>query len=158
MIPDFQAHFGLSSTSKVLDVGCAKGFLMHDLQQLIPGINVYGVDVSAYAIENSHPEVKANIRQACATQLPFADASFDAVLSINTIHNLELEECGKALKEIMRVSKGKAFVTVDAYRNDEERERMLEWNLTAKTIMPVDEWVDFFKQVGYVGDYYWFTP
>ena len=90
--------------------------------------------------------------------LPFADSTFDAVISVNTVHNLERDECAIALQEIMRVSKGKAFITVDAYRDDEEKQRMYEWNLTAKTIMHVDEWKAFFDEVGYTGDYYWFMP
>jgi len=76
----------------------------------------------------------------------------------STIHNLEREACGKALQEIQRVSRKSAFITVDAYRNNEEKERMYAWNLTAKTIMLVDEWISFFAEMGYTGDYYWFIP
>lgn len=158
VIPDFQSHFNLSAGSKVLDVGCAKGFMLHDMQALIPGIDVNGVDVSDYAIANGYPTVKDKIQQANAMALPFADSTFDAVISVNTVHNLERDECAIALQEIMRVSKGKAFITVDAYRDDEEKQRMYEWNLTAKTIMHVDEWKAFFDEVGYTGDYYWFMP
>ena len=42
---------------------------------------------------------------------------FDAVISINSIHNLKKENCIKALKEIKRVSKSKCFVQVDCYEN-----------------------------------------
>jgi hypothetical protein len=83
---------------------------------------------------------------------------FDVAISINTVHNLEREECAKALQEIERVSRKGSFITVDAYRNAEEKERMYAWNLTAKTIMSVDEWVQFFKEIGYTGDYFWFIP
>jgi len=80
------------------------------------------------------------------------------VISINTVHNLVQDECGRALQEIERVSRGQGFITVDAYRNDEEKEAMMNWNLTARTIMHVDEWIAFFKDVGYTGDYFWFVP
>jgi len=139
-------------------VGCAKGFMLHDLAELIPGITVKGVDISKYAIENAMPDMRPHVEIANATNLPFKDDSFDVVISINTIHNLEREECGKALQEIERVSRGKSFITVDAYRNEEEKERMYAWNLTAKTIMSVEEWILFFKEVGYRGDYFWFIP
>ena len=88
----------------------------------------------------------------------YKDKSFGIVISINTVHNLDKEECGIALQEIERVSRGKSFITVDAYHNDKEREAMLSWNLTGKTIMHVEEWKKFFKEVGYNGDYYWFIP
>lgn len=158
VIPTFQDYWQLSASSSLLDVGCAKGFMLHDLAELIPGITVKGVDISPYAIENAIADMKPHVQVANATKLPFPDKSFDVVISINTIHNLEREECGKALQEIERVSRGQSFITVDAYRNDEEKERMYAWNLTAKTIMTVDEWVSFFKEVGYTGDYFWFIP
>ena len=158
VIPTFKEYWGLSSQSSVLDVGCAKGFMLHDLAELIPGIQVKGVDVSEYAIQNAIEDMKPNVQVANATSLPFPDKSFDVVISINTVHNLDREECGRALQEIQRVSRGKSFITVDAYRNEEEKERMYAWNLTAKTIMSVDEWIKFFDEVGYTGDYFWFIP
>lgn len=158
VIPDFQQYYDLTTSSSVLDVGCAKGFMLYDFSLLIPGITTKGVDISSYAISNAVDDMKPHLQVANATSLPFADKSFDVVISITTIHNLERDECALALQEIERVGRGKSFITVDAFRNDEEKERMYAWNLTAKTIMHVDEWKDFFKQVGYTGDYFWFVP
>lgn len=158
VIPTFQKHFGLTGQSSVLDVGCAKGFMLYDLQQAIPGITVAGCDVSEYAIETAKPEVKPFLKVADARKLPYADKSFDVVIAINTIHNLELPDLVVALKEIERVKKKHAFITIDAYRNEEEKARMWQWNLTAKTILHVDEWKKLFQEVGYTGDYFWFIP
>lgn len=158
VVPTFQKHWNLDQNSSILDVGCAKGFMMHDFSQLIPGIRVEGIDISEYAIAHAMDDMKPYVQVADAFDLPFPDKSFDFVISINTIHNLERQECGQALKEIERVSRKGSFITVDAYRNVEEKERMYAWNLTAKTIMSVDEWIEFFKEVGYTGDYYWFIP
>ena len=158
VVPTFKDYWQLTGSSSLLDVGCAKGFMLHDLAELIPGITVKGIDISHYAIEHALDDIKPHVQVANATQLPFADKSFDVVISINTVHNLEREECGRALQEIERVSRGKSFITVDAYRNAEERERMYAWNLTAKTIMSVNEWIAFFREVGYSGDFFWFIP
>ena len=158
VVPTFKEYWNLQETNKVLDVGCAKGFMMHDLAELIPGIIVKGIDVSEYAIANAIDDMKAHVQVADARKLPFADKSFDVVISVNTIHNLVREECGQALREIQRVSKRGAYITVDAYRTEEEKERMYAWNLTAQTIMHVDEWKAFFAEVGYTGDYFWFVP
>lgn len=158
VIPTFQKYWKLNENSTVLDVGCAKGFMLHDLAELIPGITVKGIDISQYAIENAIADMKAHVQVTNAAHLPFADKSFDVVISINTVHNLEREACGRALREIERVSRKHSFITVDAYRSDKEKERMFAWNLTAKTIMHVDEWKAFFAEVGYTGDYFWFVP
>ena len=103
-------------------------------------------------------DIKSKVQVADARDLPFADNSFDVVIAINTIHNLDRDDCAQALREIERVSRKGSFITVDAYRNDDEKKRVLAWNLTAKTIMSVDEWVAFFEEVGYTGDYFWFVP
>jgi len=158
VVPTFQQHYGLTSASAVLDVGCAKGFMLHDFSELIPGITVKGVDISQYAIENAIEDIRPHVQVANATSLPFPDKSFDLVLSITTVHNLDGHALERALREIMRVSRENAFITVDAYRDDEEKARMYAWNLTAKTILHVDEWKRFFAKVGYTGDYGWFIP
>ena len=158
VIPYFQKEYSLTNESKILDVGCAKGFMLYDFIQLIPGISVRGVDISSYAIENSIELVKPYLSVNHATQLPFEDNTFDLVISINTVHNLNQDDLIIALKEIQRVSKQHCFITVDAYSNEEEKRRMMAWNLTAKTIKNVNEWKAFFNEVGYNGDYYWFIP
>lgn len=158
VIPVFQEHYGLTAKSSLLDVGCAKGFMLHDFAELIPGIKVRGMDISEYAIANALKDMRPFLRVADAKKLPYPDKSFDLVISINTIHNLPLEECKQALREIQRVSKKYAYITVDAYHNDEEKKLMDMWNLTAQTYMHTDDWVKLFKEVGYTGDYYWFIP
>ena len=158
VIPTIVENYKIGNSSKVLDIGCAKGFFLYDLKLAFPEVNVTGVDISEYAIENSIPEIKPYLQVGNATKLPFENNYFDFVISINTIHNLNREDCAIALQEIERVTKGNSFITVDAYRNDEEKARMEAWNLTALTMMSVDEWKQFFLEVGYTGDYYWFIP
>lgn len=158
VVKRFIDHYGLNEKSAVLDVGCAKGFMVHDFVQALPGATIRGIDISEYAIENALETVKPLLQVGNATSLPFADNSFDLIISINTIHNLKLEDLKQSLREIERVSRFAAFITVDAYHNEEERERMLKWNLTAETHMYVDEWKKLFDEVGYTGDYHWFIP
>ena len=158
VVPTFRDYYGLTGESSVLDVGCAKGFMVRDLKELIPGISVNGIDISDYAIECAEDDIRHDLEVADARDLPFDDSSFDLVVSINTIHNLDRGGVVRALGEIERVSRNFAFVTVDAYRNEEERERMMKWNLTARTILSDQEWLGLFAEAGYMGDYYWFVP
>jgi SAM-dependent methyltransferase len=158
VVPTFQKHWDLKENDSVLDVGCAKGFMLYDLQKLIPGLEVYGVDISEYAIANVKKGVKEFCRVANAVDLPYDDSSIDVVISITTLHNLEEKDLKTALLEIERVKKRGSFITLDAYRDNEEKERMEAWNLTAKTVMHVNQWKEFFSDIGYTGDYYWFIP
>ena len=90
--------------------------------------------------------------------MPFPDKSFDVVISVTTVHNLERAELIQSLKEIERVARHGSFITIDAYHDEAEKARMHAWNLTAKTVLHVDEWRELFKEAGYTGDYYWFIP
>jgi ubiquinone/menaquinone biosynthesis C-methylase UbiE len=152
----FRDHYCLADNAAVLDVGCAKGFMLHDFKELMPGLTVAGLDISEYAIAGAIDTVKPWLQVGNARELPYPDRSFDLVCAINTIHNLPLDECKQALREIQRVTRKDAFVMVDAYRTDEERERLEKWVLTCKTYMHVDQWKKLFAEVGYHGDYWWF--
>lgn len=150
---DIVASFGLKPGDRVLDVGCAKGFLVKDL--LGRRIDAYGMDVSRYALMHCEPEVIGRLHLGNAIDLPFPDGSFQAVLSLNTIHNLERSECLRALRELQRVSGGRAFVQVDSYRTPEQKALFEDWVLTAKFHDYPDGWIKLFNEAGYTGDYYW---
>jgi SAM-dependent methyltransferase len=152
---DIVEHFGLTAGSRVLDVGAAKGFLVKDLAIACPGLEAFGLDISEYALRHCEPEVVGRLHLGSADALPFPDDSFDAVISINTLHNLERDRCIVALQELMRVSRGGCYVQVDSYRNEEERELFLSWVLTARTHDYPDGWRELFAEAGYTGDYGW---
>lgn len=154
---DIVAHFGLRPGMRILDIGCAKGFLVKDLISACPGLEAFGVDVSHYALAHCEADVVGRLHLGSAESLPFPDRSFDAVLSINTIHNLDRGGCVRAFKEINRVCKNleKCFVQVDAYRTEQEKELFESWCLTAVTYLTPAEWVALFEEAGYQGDYAW---
>jgi ubiquinone/menaquinone biosynthesis C-methylase UbiE len=150
---DIIKFYSLKKGDKVLDVGCAKGFLVKDL--LDKGIDAYGIDISKYAVKNCHKDVKDRISLGNAKKLNFADKSFKLVLAINVIHNLNSIDCGKALREISRVSYKYSFVQVDTYRTKEEKKIFKDWVLTAKFHLYLYQWKKFFIKNNYKGDYFW---
>ena len=150
---DIIEYFKLKPGSKILDVGCAKGFLVKDL--LDQGIDAYGLDISEYAINNCEKEVIGRLQVGKADNLPFPDNSFDAVISINTIHNYDKKGVIKCLKEIQRLSTGKSFIQVDSYRNAEQKAIFESWVLTAYFHDYPENWIKLFNEAGYTGDYYW---
>lgn len=152
----FRDYYKLPANAAVLDVGCGKGFMMYDFKHLMPKLTIAGIDISQYAYDHAKPEMKPFIKVGNAMSLPYVDRSFDLVISINTVDHLPLEECKQAIKEIQRVTKKDAFISVHTWHNEKERERLLKWNITAQTCMHVDDWRKLFAEVGYTGDYYWF--
>jgi len=140
---------------RLLDVGCAKGFLVKDLMTVCPGLEVFGLDASLYALMNCEPDVIGRLHLGTAERLPFPDRSFDCVLSLNTVHNFPRPRAIKVMQEIQRVSGGRAFVQVDSYHTPEQKEIFESWVLTAEFYDYPDGWTSLFKDAGYTGDYYW---
>jgi ubiquinone/menaquinone biosynthesis C-methylase UbiE len=152
---DMIQHYGLQSGDRVLDIGCGKGFLLYEFKKIIPELDVSGVDISTYAIENSPPEVRDGIVHAPAEKLPFADSEFDLVISLGTLHNLRIFDLQLAINEINRVIKvpEKAYIMVESYRNEAERVNLLYWQLTCESFYSVEEWEWLYEKFGYLGDY-----
>lgn len=145
-------HYGLKPGHKVLDIGCGKGFQLFELTQALPGIEVRGLDISSYAIENAHPEVKHLIDLGTADSLPYPDQSFDFVFSINTLHNLHNKELDLALREMERVGKQK-YLCVESYRTETEKANLLYWQVTCEQFNAPEDWEWWFEKTAYTGDY-----
>jgi len=146
-------HYGLKPGDKILDIGCAKGFLVHDFRQALPGLEAIGLDVSDYAIANAMPDVKPFLRVGTAAELPYPDHHFDLVVSVNTLHNLYLPDLFKSLREIERVGRRHKFIVLDSYRNEREKVNLMYWQLTCECFFTPAEWEWIFQQAGYSGDW-----
>ena len=147
--------YGLRAGHRILDVGCAKGFLLHDFRQVVPGVRVAGVDISEYAIVHAMDDVRPFLALGTADALPFPDATFDLVVSINTAHNLERPRCVQAVRELERVSRRAKYLQVDSWLTEEQRIKFERWQLTALTYSDPDGWRRLLAEAGYTGDYYW---
>lgn len=145
--------YGLKPGMRVLDVGAGKGFLMHDLSESVPGLEVEGIDISAYAIEHAMESVKGRIRHGSAAKLDWPDRHFDLVVSITTLHNLYIFDLFAALAEMERVSKAHKFLVVEAYRNEREKVNLMYWQLTCRAFHTPAEWEWIFAKAGYTGDH-----
>jgi SAM-dependent methyltransferase len=146
-------HYGIKAGDKILDIGCGKGFQLYEISLLVPGVEIYGIDISSYAIENAKEEVKDRLQVGNANNLPFSDNYFDLVFSITTLHNLHNYELNKALREMERVGKKNKYLCVESYRNEEEKVNLMYWQVTCEAFCTPEEWEWWFDKTGYTGDY-----
>jgi len=150
---DMIEHYDLNNSSRVLDVGCGKGFLLYEMKVLLPELEVQGLDISRYALEHAKEEVRPFLDFGWAQELPYEDSYFDLVISLTTLHNLYIYDLAKALKEIERVKKGSSYIVVESYRNEEEKANLMHWQLTCECFFTPAEWEWLFNENGYTGDY-----
>jgi len=143
----------LNKNSKILDVGCGKGYFLYDFKEILNDPFVYGIDISEYAIKNCKEEIRENVQIGNATKLPWEDNYFDLVISINTLHNLYNFDLEKSIKEIERVGKKNKYICIESYRNEEEKANLLYWQVTCEAFNTPGEWEWLFKKNNYSGDY-----
>ena len=146
-------HYPLPAKPKILDIGCGKGFLLYDFLKVIPDAEIWGIDISDYAIANSKPEIRDRLKVGTAINLPWEDNSFDLVISITTLHNLHAYDLDLALREMERVGKQHKYLCVESYRNEQEKVNLLYWQVTCEAFNTPEEWHWWFKQTGYTGDH-----
>ena len=145
--------YKLDSKSKILDAGCGKGFLLHEMKLLEPGLEINGFDISDYAIKNSHKNVKSNIfLHDIRNKFPFKNKEFDLIISLGTIHNLKVFDIKNVMQEIDRVGKS-SYVMVESHRNLKELFNLQCWALTAECFFSDEEWKWIFRKSNYAGDY-----
>ncbi len=152
LLPKIIKRYKLSSKSKVLDLGCKKGFLLKDLNILLPGIKSYGIENHPYAIKNA-VNCKSKLILSDYTKLPFKNKSLDFVIAFNSLYMQNLGDVIKSLKEIERVSK-KSYIVLASGENDEERNKFYKWTLIGTSILLKKEWKTLFKKIKFKGDYY----
>lgn len=147
------AAYGIAPGMRILDVGSGKGFILHDFREALPGLEVAGIDVSAYGVSHTMDSVKPFCRVGSAAALPWPDRHFDLVISINTLHNLYNYELWAAFREIERVGRGAKYICVEGYRNEREKVNLMYWQLTCRAFHTPAEWQFVFDQTGYTGDH-----
>ena len=146
-------NYGLKAGSRVLDVGCGKGFLLYEMQLIEPGLELVGFDISQHGLAGARPDLKASLfRYRAQDPYPFGDNYFDLVISLTTLHNLRLFELRTALAEIERVGK-QGYIMLESYRNELEQFNLQCWALTCESYFDTAEWIWLYRHFGYTGDY-----
>jgi ubiquinone/menaquinone biosynthesis C-methylase UbiE len=146
-------YYKLNNKSKILDIGCAKGFMMYEFKKALPACEVRGIDISRYCKTEAMGMIKKYIKIGTCEKLPYPDKYFDFVVSISTIHNVSKNGIKKSLKEIVRVTKNNSFIRIKGYQNLKEKKKIEKWNIVAKSNLSKNNWLKLFKETKYKGDY-----
>ncbi len=139
-LPEIISLLKARSAKRVLDLGCGSG--RHILPLARAGFSVCGFDNSARGLllarqDLLNEQLDAQLQLGdFRYPLPYRDASFQAVLSVQVIHHAETTSIRKVVAEIERVLApgGLLFLTVPKYRNQASRFRQIE----AGTFLPED--------------------
>ncbi len=138
-------HYGLSLNSRVLEIGCAKGFILCEFHK--KGMDVSGIDLSSYAIENAVPEVRELIVQGSCEELPWESNTFDFVYCKETLPHLKEPQLHRAFAEIKRVSKSNhIFFEIQVAENETDRKLVKAWDETHQSIQSSDWWRQLLQQ------------
>jgi 2-polyprenyl-3-methyl-5-hydroxy-6-metoxy-1,4-benzoquinol methylase len=88
----------------LLDAGCGTGGLLRVLHSAFPDWSLHGIDISELAVQYARQDSAADIRQGSVTELPYADASFDVMVSTDVMYHravdpdVMLKECCRVLR------------------------------------------------------------
>ena len=135
----------------VLDVGCGGGLLAEEFAEL--GARVTGVDPSAASLETARAHAQERgldieYRPAAGEELPFADASFDAVYCCDVLEHVE--DVGATVREIARVLRPGGVFLYDTI-NRTRRSRLLmikfaqDWEATRWAEPDLHDWDHFIR-------------
>ena len=145
--------YNLGPGSKVLDVGCGKAFLLHEMKLLEPKLKIVGFDISRYALKHNTKLTKPYVYYHKAqNRYKYKNNEFDLVISLNLLHNLRFFDLKKAFLEIKRVGK-QAYIVVESYRNEKELFNLQCWATVCESFFDTEEWIYLFKEFEYTGDY-----
>ena len=144
--------YKLNNKSKVLDIGCGKGYLVKELSLALNSKNIYGLDISRYAINKSPKIIRKNLKIFDARKKINFNKKFDLVISINLIHNFELKEVFSFLKNIISISR-KSYISTESYRNEKELYNLQCWALTCESFFSNKEWKWILSASNYNRDY-----
>ncbi|HVZ23099.1 MAG TPA: class I SAM-dependent methyltransferase [Vicinamibacterales bacterium] len=149
----FIDHYGLGPKARILDVGCGKAHLLHEIKQLLPESEVVGFDISRHGLADAPEPIRPYLtRYRAQDRYPWGDKYFDLVLSLGCLHNLRVFELQTAVGEIERVGKNK-YIMLESYRNELEQFNLQCWALTCESFFDTAEWIWLYEHYGYTGDY-----
>lgn len=101
---------------KILEVGCGEGLFLSSLGSTSSDLEMFGVDISEQMLQRAKERISGkniNLIKADGCNLPFEDNTFDSVVCISVLYNLDFENVTRVVKEMFRVCKSEGKIYFD---------------------------------------------
>jgi SAM-dependent methyltransferase len=134
---------------RVLDFGCAKGFMVHALRLL--GKDAHGVDVSEYAVSNCHPKVKDYL--TVIESVEDIKGGWDLIVAKDVLEHIPKEELPNVLSALRRRCKY-LFIGVPLGDGARYRIREYEMDITHVVREPEEWWLTTIVDSGFKIKYF----
>jgi len=132
---------------KVLDVGCAHGFLIAELQNKC-NVQVAGLEYSDYARETAQKEVRLKIKKgSILSDSIFSESEFDAVICFDVFVYLNKEEIKKAVRNLSFWSKRFVFFST-LYKHSKQNSQKINPDKHRITALTQNEYIKIFADSG----------
>jgi SAM-dependent methyltransferase len=133
------AHYKLSAGAKILEIGCAKGFILYEFWKR--GMAVAGMDISGYAVANAIDAVRPFIAQGSCERVPWDSDFFDLVYCKETLPHLAEDQLRQTIPEMQRVCKSdNILLDIQVSENERGRALMKIWDETQQSCHGAGWW------------------
>ena len=153
-LPKIIKRYKLNNKSKVLELGCRKGFFLHDLKELLPGIKIVGVEDHKYPLVKCMKSVKKYTRFIEKYYLvKYPKNYFDFVICFNNIYRYNLVDMMKTLRVMEKIGRNN-YITIPGHNSENEKKKFERFSYNGTIFLNKKDWKKLFNYTGYTGDYF----
>ena len=153
-----KTRYNLDTGQLIVDLGCKKGFILESAKKILPTEKLLGIENHSYPLRCASESIKGNLVEGPYWRIPLLDNQADFLIAFSSIYMQNLGEVVKTLREIQRVAQGRSYITLGAYRSEQEKKAFLDWTLIGTTVLNVGDWNKVLNYAGYTGDVFFTTP
>ena len=143
-------HYKLKPNSKILEIGCAKGYLLYEFFKL--KMDVVGYDISRYAVDNCIEELKEMIFLGRVNDINENDNIYDLAIAKEVLSHMAIDDILFTINKLQNISKN-IYLVLQTVSEKKKANDMQSWDCTYKTMMIKKDWEKVLSSCGFHGDY-----
>ena len=143
-------HYKLNPNSKILEIGCAKGYLLYEFFRL--KMDVIGYDISRYAVDNCKEELKEMIFLGGVCDINESDRIYDLAIAKEVLSHMAIDDILFTINKLQNISKN-IYLLLQTVSEKKKASDMQSWDSTYKTMMTKKNWEKVLSSCSFHGDY-----